>query len=123
MFLILDFWIFLLIVLSATAQTVRFRTTQGDIDVQLFPQSAPLTVANFLNYVNKGAYNNTFFHRSVRNFIIQAGGYRWADGKASALALIAGPRPATRPCACARRPRDDRRGSRTRSGCRRTRRP
>jgi len=73
--------LFLLLTLTAFAQTVRIRTTQGDIDVQLLPQSAPLTVANFLNYVNKGAYSNSFFHRSVRNFIIQGGGFKWQDGK------------------------------------------
>jgi uncharacterized protein (TIGR03437 family) len=66
--------------LVAPAQTVRFRTTQGDIDVTLLPGPAPRTVANFLNYVNRGAYNNSFIHRSVRGFVIQGGGYRW-DGR------------------------------------------
>lgn len=73
--------LFLLLAFTTVAQTVRIRTTQGDIEVQLLPQSAPLTVANFLNYANKGAYNNSFFHRSVRNFIIQGGGFKWQDGK------------------------------------------
>lgn len=51
------------------------RTSFGDIDVTLFSSVTPLTVANFLNYVNKGSYNNTVFHRSVPGFIIQSGGY------------------------------------------------
>ncbi|MBI2687064.1 MAG: peptidylprolyl isomerase [Acidobacteria bacterium] len=71
-------------VLAAQApdQTVRLkivtgdgRVSLGDIDVTLMPSVAPLTVANFLSYVNKGAYNNTVFHRSVPGFIIQTGGY------------------------------------------------
>src|SRR3954454_16613416 len=66
--------------LSIPCQTVRFATTVGNIDVQLLPESAPLTVANFMNYVNKGAYDNSVFHRSVPGFIIQGGGYRWQNG-------------------------------------------
>ncbi|MEZ5351949.1 MAG: peptidylprolyl isomerase [Bryobacteraceae bacterium] len=62
------------------AQNIRIRTTMGDIDVTLLPDSAPLTVQNFLNYANKGAYNNSFFHRSVSNFVVQGGGFKWADG-------------------------------------------
>lgn len=55
---------------------VRFHTTQGDIDVTLTRSVTPLTVANFLNYVNKGAYTNSIFHRSVPGFIIQGGGFQ-----------------------------------------------
>lgn len=55
---------------------VKIRTNLGDIDVTLLPGSAPRTVTNFLNYVTSGAYNGTFFHRSVANFIIQGGGYK-----------------------------------------------
>jgi uncharacterized protein (TIGR03437 family) len=64
---------------AALGQTVRFRTTQGDIDITLLPTSAPRTVANFLSYVNKGAYNGTFFHRLVKGFVAQGGGFRWQD--------------------------------------------
>lgn len=67
--------------LTAHAQIVRFATTQGDIDVQLLPEAAPRTVANFLNYVNRGAYSNTFFHRSVANFVVQAGGFKWQNSQ------------------------------------------
>jgi uncharacterized protein (TIGR03437 family) len=58
---------------------VRFDTSFGYIDVDLLPNSAPLTVANFLNYVNRGDYNNSFIHRSVPGFIIQGGGYKWSN--------------------------------------------
>ena len=48
----------------------------GDLDVTLLPESAPQTVENFMNYVNKGAYNGTIFHRSVPGFVIQGGGFK-----------------------------------------------
>ncbi|MFZ0040803.1 MAG: peptidylprolyl isomerase, partial [Solirubrobacteraceae bacterium] len=54
---------------------VRFSTSLGNIDVRLLPQYAPKTVQNFLNYVNSGAYNTTFFHRSMPGFVLQGGGY------------------------------------------------
>lgn len=65
---------------TATGPTVRFRTNLGDIDVNLLPASAPFTVDNFMSYVNKGAYDNTIFHRAVRGFVIQGGGYRYNNG-------------------------------------------
>lgn len=65
----------LLFTAVAPAQTVRFQTNLGNIDVTLLPESAPLTVQNFLRYANRGSYNNSFFHRSVPGFIIQGGGY------------------------------------------------
>ena len=60
---------------QAAASTVRFHTNLGDIDVVLAPDAAPLTVANFLSYIAKGAYTNSIFHRSVPGFIIQGGGF------------------------------------------------
>lgn len=56
--------------------TVRFTTNLGNIDVLLLPESAPRTVENFLKYMNKGAFSNSIFHRSVKNFIIQGGGFQ-----------------------------------------------
>ncbi len=53
-----------------------FNTTLGTIPVLLTPKTTPLTVANFQNYVNKGAYTNSVVHRSVPGFIWQAGGYQ-----------------------------------------------
>jgi peptidyl-prolyl cis-trans isomerase A (cyclophilin A) len=62
--------------LSVTADTLlRMQTDLGGIDIQLFDTQAPLTVANFLNYVNRGAYDGTFIHRSVPGFVVQGGGY------------------------------------------------
>ncbi|MBK5290307.1 MAG: peptidylprolyl isomerase [Acidobacteriia bacterium] len=71
----------LLLPASAPGQTVRFSTNLGDIDVTLLPRQAPLTVANFLRYVDRGAYDKSFFHRSVPGFIIQGGGFKLDGGR------------------------------------------
>jgi cyclophilin family peptidyl-prolyl cis-trans isomerase len=54
---------------------LRIQTDLGGIDIELFDTVAPLTVANFMNYVNDGDYNGTFIHRSVPEFVVQGGGY------------------------------------------------
>ncbi|OFZ99572.1 MAG: hypothetical protein A3H35_03145 [Betaproteobacteria bacterium RIFCSPLOWO2_02_FULL_62_17] len=59
------------------ATTVRMQTSLGDIDIQLMDAAAPATVSNFLNYVTSAAYVNSFIHRSLPEFIIQGGGFRW----------------------------------------------
>src|SRR2546426_11136479 len=64
---------------GAFAQTVRFQTNLGAIDVALLTDSAPATVANFLKYVNRGSFTNSFFHRSVPGFVIQGGGYQFEN--------------------------------------------
>ncbi len=58
----------------AWAQKVRLATSQGDIVVQLEPEKAPKTVANFLQYVKSGHYAGTVFHRVIDGFMIQGGG-------------------------------------------------
>ncbi|MEM6640420.1 MAG: peptidylprolyl isomerase [Pseudomonadota bacterium] len=55
--------------------TVEFKTTQGTFRVQLNGRRAPLTVKNFLRYVEGGHYNGTIFHRVIGDFMAQAGGY------------------------------------------------
>jgi uncharacterized protein (TIGR03437 family) len=80
---------FVLSPLAAWGQTVRFSTSLGDIDVQLLPDSAPKTVANFMNYVNRGAYNSSIFHRSAPGFVIQGGGFTWTASLPSAIAADA----------------------------------
>ncbi len=61
------------------ATTVRLQSVMGPIDITLYDNAAPRTVNNFLAYVNSGAYNNSFVHRSVPGFVIQGGGYVWND--------------------------------------------
>jgi peptidyl-prolyl cis-trans isomerase B (cyclophilin B) len=55
--------------------TVRIITNKGNITVELDEAKAPKTVANFLDYVNNGHYNNTIFHRVIKDFMIQGGGF------------------------------------------------
>lgn len=54
---------------------VEFETTSGNVFVQLSDAATPLTVANFLSYLNQGLYNNTIIDRSVSNFVVQGGSY------------------------------------------------
>jgi cyclophilin family peptidyl-prolyl cis-trans isomerase len=54
---------------------VVLHTNHGDITLQLYPQRAPLTVANFLDYAKSGHYSQTLFHRVVKRFVIQGGGF------------------------------------------------
>jgi cyclophilin family peptidyl-prolyl cis-trans isomerase len=56
------------------AVTVTLQTTMGDITLSLFPDQAPVTVDNFLRYVDEGFYDGTIFHRVVAGFVIQGGG-------------------------------------------------
>lgn len=62
---------------AADSQTVRVKiqTSKGDIIVKLFKDKAPISVANFLGYVEKAHYNGTIFHRVIPGFMIQGGGY------------------------------------------------
>ena len=54
---------------------VVLRTSLGDITLALDGTKAPLTVANFLTYVDEGFYDGTVFHRVIRDFMIQGGGF------------------------------------------------
>jgi len=54
---------------------VRITTNLGDIVLELYPEKAPKTVENFLQYVNDGFYDGTIFHRVIDGFMIQGGGF------------------------------------------------
>ena len=54
---------------------VLITTNMGNITAELDADKAPKTVANFLEYANKGHYNNTIFHRVIGDFMIQGGGF------------------------------------------------
>ena len=53
---------------------IKLNTNKGDIIIKLFTKEAPETSKNFVNYVEKGSYNGTIFHRVIANFMIQGGG-------------------------------------------------
>jgi peptidyl-prolyl cis-trans isomerase A (cyclophilin A) len=60
---------------GAPAPKVAFETTLGKIVIELFPDKAPLSVKNFLQYVDTKFYNGTVFHRVIPGFMIQGGGF------------------------------------------------
>ena len=60
---------------ATSSPQVRVTTNMGSFVIELQPDRAPLTVADFLRYVREGFYTNTLFHRVVTNFVIQGGGH------------------------------------------------
>jgi len=56
-------------------RTVRMETSAGSIRIELDDEKAPQSAANFLEYVNKGHYDGTVFHRVIPGFMIQGGGF------------------------------------------------
>lgn len=89
------FFLLIVLLLNLNMSTVRADVVvrmslqqgllQNNVDVRLFDQKAPLTVANFLKYadgatVNLGNYDNTLLHRSVANFVLQGGGFSFDTG-------------------------------------------
>jgi len=54
---------------------IRFETSHGDFTVELFEKDAPLSVANFLSYIDSEFFDGTIFHRIVPGFVIQGGGF------------------------------------------------
>lgn len=74
---ILTFLLLISINLTANATTVsvEMKTNIGNVVLELYPDKAPKTVENFLQYVADGFYKNTVFHRVIPNFMIQGGGF------------------------------------------------
>ena len=52
---------------------VTFITTQGEVNFYLYPEAAPITVANFINLAKRGYYDDNMIHRAIENFVVQAG--------------------------------------------------
>ena len=76
-----------------TDTQVRFDTSKGAVNVELFDTQAPKTVANFLNYVNGGDYANSIFHRSAElsggvPFVLQGGGFTFSSTPTPGLTAI-----------------------------------
>ena len=61
--------------MAQTAPKVKFVTSEGEFVVEVYPDKAPKTVANFLQYVKDRHYDGTIFHRVISNFMVQGGGF------------------------------------------------
>ncbi|MEM1446821.1 MAG: peptidylprolyl isomerase [Planctomycetota bacterium] len=64
---------------ASTNPTYRVTTNLGSFDITLYEQAAPGTVANWIGYVDRGDWENMFFHRSEPGFVIQGGGFTYTD--------------------------------------------
>jgi len=60
---------------DSTNPTATLETNKGNIVIELYPEKAPETVANFIQYAEDGFYDGTIFHRVIPNFMIQGGGF------------------------------------------------
>ncbi|QDS85870.1 Peptidyl-prolyl cis-trans isomerase cyp18 [Rosistilla oblonga] len=60
---------------AANPVVVDMKTSMGPIQIEMYPDKAPETVKNFVNYANKGFYDGTIFHRVIDGFMIQGGGF------------------------------------------------
>ncbi len=72
----------------ASSPRVRMETTKGVVVIELYPDKAPKTVENFLRYVNAGKYDGTIFHRVIKRFMNQGGGFTPDFKKAETFAPI-----------------------------------
>lgn len=73
---------------SSQNTVVRLETNMGTIDIELFNAAAPITVENFLRYVTSGRLDETFFHRSVNNFVVQGGGFSYRADRSPRLQAV-----------------------------------
>lgn len=60
---------------------VIMKTNLGSMEIELYPEQAPISVENFLRYVDEGFYSGTIFHRVIPNFVVQGGGFTQAMEK------------------------------------------
>lgn len=60
---------------AAKTERVQFATTAGKFTIEVYPDAAPKTVANFMEYAKSGFYSGTIFHRVINGFMVQGGGY------------------------------------------------
>jgi cyclophilin family peptidyl-prolyl cis-trans isomerase len=75
--------------LARAGTLVQFRTVFGDIEVELYDSDKPVTVQNFIRYIQSGRYANEFSHRLVPGFILQGGGFTLTNNVISAIPTYA----------------------------------
>jgi len=67
---------------------IKLHTSHGEITIDLNNEKAPITTQNFIDYVNRGHFDNTIFHRVINDFMIQGGGFESGMGQKEARAPI-----------------------------------
>ena len=60
---------------SGNKNMIKMTTSHGDIEIELYPEDAPITVKNFLKYIESGFFDGTIFHRVIPGFVLQGGGF------------------------------------------------
>jgi peptidyl-prolyl cis-trans isomerase B (cyclophilin B) len=60
---------------SGNKNMIKMTTSLGDIEIELYPEDAPITVKNFLEYIESGFFDGTIFHRVIPGFVLQGGGF------------------------------------------------
>lgn len=76
------------VAVNAHANTiVRISTSLGDFSLELFDTATPVTVQNFLSYVNSGAFNGSYFHSLEKDFALQGGGFKWVEGVGGGISI------------------------------------
>lgn len=73
---------------AATNPTIVIDTSKGNITLELYPEKAPKTVANFLAYIQKDGFKNMLFHRVIKDFMIQGGGFEKSGKRADTLPAV-----------------------------------
>src|SRR6266705_3250824 len=77
--------------LASAGTLAQFRTVLGDIEVELYDQDKPVTVQNFIRYVQTGKYENGFAHRLMPGFVLQGGGYTVTNRGTTNATIVAAP--------------------------------
>jgi cyclophilin family peptidyl-prolyl cis-trans isomerase len=75
-------------IFAAQNPSVLMDTSEGNITIELFATQSPKTVSNFLDYVQTDAFKETTFHRIIKDFMIQGGGFKVSGEQASTLAAV-----------------------------------
>jgi cyclophilin family peptidyl-prolyl cis-trans isomerase len=75
-------------IFAAQNPMILMDTSEGEIKIELFPTQSPKTVSNFLDYVQTDGFKETTFHRIIKDFMIQGGGFKVSGERAKTLAPV-----------------------------------